>query len=725
MGTQLRRFISSLLAVTIALGFVVFDKKDARAAVIKEIDLYSTSSDSPVSVPGNYRKSYQITLADLGLTKGEISSYSVLFRQPDGILYEDYNFAAVNVSNTGLVTTACWYWNNGIGYSNPPEDWDYTRTTPITGTATVRVYLKDYTHYDITFHHIDYDAVYADKVIDDFVAKNITSDMSVKDIVTAATKWAAESFDYGNISSAYSMIIYGYGDCWASTDLICQVCTKCGLKAWARNGNKDLGAGSGHMNAMVEDKANGVWYVGEAGYSGKAPRKYSVRTRTSLYCYRTLTSENNAVELYQIDADNETYNKTTSIRIPSKIEGYTVTSLGANFIAGNTVVNHVIIPDTVRNLGNGAFYNCSSLSSIDIPSGVTTIGAGVFGYCTSLKTVKIPSSVTSIGNEAFFGCEKLTDIYFEGSESDWKKISIGSDNDVLSNVTFHYGTSPKTGWTKTSDGKWTYYDLGSLATGLHEVDNSMYYFDASGIMQTGWQQIDSFWYYFKASGKMLTGWQYLGNYWYYLDYTGKMLKGFQKINGSCYYFSETGEMATGWKEINYGWFYFGTSGNMQTGWQKIGNKWYFFENTGRMITGWENLSGSWFYFDTDGCMATSWKLIDGKWYYFGSNGYMVNGWQMIGNKWYVFNKSGYMLTGWYNSSGNWYYLAETGEMVTGWKQIGGNWYRFDNSGKMTTGWYFTGGDWYYMNGQGVMVTGTQTINGKEYVFDSTGICTNP
>ena len=53
----------------------------------------------------------------------------------------------------------------------------------------------------------------------------------------------------------------------------------------------------------------------------------------------------------------------------------------------------------------------------------------------------IPDSVTDIGYGAFNGCASLTDVYYKGSEAEWAKISIGSNNDKLTgaNITYNYG----------------------------------------------------------------------------------------------------------------------------------------------------------------------------------------------------------------------------------------------------------------------------------------------
>ena len=129
----------------------------------------------------------------------------------------------------------------------------------------------------------------------------------------------------------------------------------------------------------------------------------------------------------------------TSIMIPSS-----VTNIGDYAFGGCTSltsITSIMIPSSVTIIGVGAFEDCTSLTSITIPSSVTIIGSGAFEGCTSLTSITIPSSVTGIGNYAFYSCTSLTDVYYEGSEVEWKKIFISNDNGYLIKAKIHYNSS--------------------------------------------------------------------------------------------------------------------------------------------------------------------------------------------------------------------------------------------------------------------------------------------
>ena len=89
----------------------------------------------------------------------------------------------------------------------------------------------------------------------------------------------------------------------------------------------------------------------------------------------------------------------TSINIPNS-----VTIIEDHAFSGCYSLTSINIPNSVTTIGEGAFKGCDSLTSINIPNSVTTIGKSAFGGCDSLTNINIPNSVTTIGNSAFNGC---------------------------------------------------------------------------------------------------------------------------------------------------------------------------------------------------------------------------------------------------------------------------------------------------------------------------------
>ena len=128
-------------------------------------------------------------------------------------------------------------------------------------------------------------------------------------------------------------------------------------------------------------------------------------------------------------------NNLTSITIP---EGVGI--IGDDAFHGCRNLESIILPNSVIYIGSAAFCNCISLTSIIIPANAETIGfdtsddiaitgAGgnlglgwVFYGCENLKSITIPQSVNYIGESVFDGCNSLTDVYYSGTEGQWRTI---------------------------------------------------------------------------------------------------------------------------------------------------------------------------------------------------------------------------------------------------------------------------------------------------------------
>ena len=106
-----------------------------------------------------------------------------------------------------------------------------------------------------------------------------------------------------------------------------------------------------------------------------------------------------------------------SVEIPSKVNDYKVTVIGAEAFWANKKMTSVTIPETVTKIEYAAFNECTALSEVVLPDSLKTLGEAAFWYCTGLKSVVIPSSVKTFGKDVFKGCTSLTAYVEEGSKA--------------------------------------------------------------------------------------------------------------------------------------------------------------------------------------------------------------------------------------------------------------------------------------------------------------------
>ncbi|GHV33088.1 hypothetical protein AGMMS4952_24590 [Spirochaetia bacterium] len=99
----------------------------------------------------------------------------------------------------------------------------------------------------------------------------------------------------------------------------------------------------------------------------------------------------------------------TTVTFPDKL---VTIGKGAFKESGLTSVK---LPDTVTTIEDETFYYCSDLTTVTFPNKLVRIGASAFNGCRSLRSVRIPDTVTSIGNGAFGACEKLTGVTLSAS----------------------------------------------------------------------------------------------------------------------------------------------------------------------------------------------------------------------------------------------------------------------------------------------------------------------
>ena len=120
-----------------------------------------------------------------------------------------------------------------------------------------------------------------------------------------------------------------------------------------------------------------------------------------------------------------TYNDTTrTLTIFGTGKMYDYNSGRAPWFEYRDSIQNVVIKDSVENVGENAFLNCSNLISVNISSSVKFVGERAFWFCSNLSDLKISDGVETIGAYAFAGCSSL------------KSIEIGKSIKNIENYAF-------------------------------------------------------------------------------------------------------------------------------------------------------------------------------------------------------------------------------------------------------------------------------------------------
>ena len=98
--------------------------------------------------------------------------------------------------------------------------------------------------------------------------------------------------------------------------------------------------------------------------------------------------------------------------------------------------------------GTGAMENYSSrtapwyayadqITNLVVKENVLSIGKYALDGCSNLKTVSIPSTLTLIDQYAFNSASQMTDVYYNGTKSEWENISKKFGNTTLNGKIIH------------------------------------------------------------------------------------------------------------------------------------------------------------------------------------------------------------------------------------------------------------------------------------------------
>ena len=105
--------------------------------------------------------------------------------------------------------------------------------------------------------------------------------------------------------------------------------------------------------------------------------------------------------------------KDTIVVIPEKIAGKPVVGMSVAAFGNECTVRGVMVPSGVKEL-NSAFSNNDDLEVV-VWESAEIAGQGLFVNCVNLHTVILGDNLTQIGESAFFYCSSLKELYIPAS----------------------------------------------------------------------------------------------------------------------------------------------------------------------------------------------------------------------------------------------------------------------------------------------------------------------
>jgi len=391
------------------------DKVDAASISKTEINLYqlSDSYKQYLTMPSSFKTEERIVVSGASVTP----------------TYKVKSGDTVTVDSAGLVKFVpevrwCKQEGNWISCSSVEKEGYTKKETYHDGENIIEVTVGNEVLEVKVITNL-YERYNAEKIMTDYVRDNITSSMTEYQKMEKIMERLSQT-NYSASSSSYTGLFSGAGaDCWGDTAAMVYMGRLAGLKIHSRDARRDVGAGSGHMNAAV--MLDGKLYVADV-MSTAAPRYTEITPTENGFS----TAYKSGVGSYFSQYDG--YEEVVSIPENTK-----VTHLGdLAFYYGShseTKVRSVHLPKTLLTIGNGSFQGVSTIKEITVdsenpnfkaidgvlyskdgtilyaypsgkeggifhvPNGVTTLSVDALNGAKT-KVVVLPESVNSIGDRA-------------------------------------------------------------------------------------------------------------------------------------------------------------------------------------------------------------------------------------------------------------------------------------------------------------------------------------
>lgn len=99
------------------------------------------------------------------------------------------------------------------------------------------------------------------------------------------------------------------------------------------------------------------------------------------------------------------------------------TDIAANFMRNNHNLKHVVLPQSLKSIGEHAFENCYNLETIEFPNQLLNILKSAFAGCSGLRKIVLPPYLSRVDNFAFENCTKMDSLRIDNA---YCSIGVGA-----------------------------------------------------------------------------------------------------------------------------------------------------------------------------------------------------------------------------------------------------------------------------------------------------------
>lgn len=107
------------------------------------------------------------------------------------------------------------------------------------------------------------------------------------------------------------------------------------------------------------------------------------------------------------------------VALPKEIDGLPIQEIGERAFSpkeeGKNPCSEIGLPDSIEQIGNGAFSGCKFLKQMQLPQGLTSVGDELFSHCDGLSKVEFGPNISSLGHYSFHNCKNLKELYLPDS----------------------------------------------------------------------------------------------------------------------------------------------------------------------------------------------------------------------------------------------------------------------------------------------------------------------